>query len=269
MFPIKTVNATKRPFDPVTVEPRVEELLASIRKAIDADLGELSSPKTSSNAQGTLMRGALREMRVSYGSDAKSNDRADDDISLLRDRIGRNRSSSAFVVQAPSPKPHVPRAALEADSTRNGIGRILSRDPLSSSVPTPRQPPLLRQSYVEELPPVVEQYAAPQSYQSDFPEPVWEEQHAPQPEPEYYQPAYAPAPPANALISPQAAYAAQNSFQQLTDALMSRAAGDRGLEGMTQDLLRGMLKTWLDDNLPQLVEKLVREEIERVARRGR
>ena len=34
-------------------------------------------------------------------------------------------------------------------------------------------------------------------------------------------------------------------------------------------MLRGMLKQWLDDNLPKLVERLVREEIERVARHGR
>jgi cell pole-organizing protein PopZ len=30
-----------------------------------------------------------------------------------------------------------------------------------------------------------------------------------------------------------------------------------------------MLKQWLDQNLPGLVERLVAEEIERVARRGR
>jgi cell pole-organizing protein PopZ len=30
-----------------------------------------------------------------------------------------------------------------------------------------------------------------------------------------------------------------------------------------------MLKTWLDDNLPVIVERLVRVEIERVARGGR
>ena len=29
-----------------------------------------------------------------------------------------------------------------------------------------------------------------------------------------------------------------------------------------------MLKQWLDQNLPRLVEAMVREEIERVARRG-
>ena len=38
------------------------------------------------------------------------------------------------------------------------------------------------------------------------------------------------------------------------------------LERVMRDLLRPMLKTWLDDNLPQMVERLVRTEIERVAR---
>jgi uncharacterized protein len=33
--------------------------------------------------------------------------------------------------------------------------------------------------------------------------------------------------------------------------------------------LRGMLKQWLDANLPSIVEDMVREEIQRVARRGR
>jgi uncharacterized protein len=33
-------------------------------------------------------------------------------------------------------------------------------------------------------------------------------------------------------------------------------------------VLRPMLKSWLDEHLPQVVERLVREEIERVARRG-
>ena len=35
---------------------------------------------------------------------------------------------------------------------------------------------------------------------------------------------------------------------------------------LLKDMLRPMLKTWLDDNLPQLVERLVRAEIERVSR---
>ncbi|MGH6813566.1 MAG: PopZ family protein [Methylocella sp.] len=35
---------------------------------------------------------------------------------------------------------------------------------------------------------------------------------------------------------------------------------------LTREMLRPMLKTWLDDNLPVIVERLVCAEIERVAR---
>lgn len=41
------------------------------------------------------------------------------------------------------------------------------------------------------------------------------------------------------------------------------------LERVMRDSLRPLLKAWLDDNLPTLVERLVRTEIERVARGGR
>ena len=41
------------------------------------------------------------------------------------------------------------------------------------------------------------------------------------------------------------------------------------MESLTRQLMQPLLKQWLDDNLPTLVEKLVRAEIERVARGGR
>ncbi|MCM2472179.1 DUF2497 domain-containing protein [Rhizobium sp. CG5] len=40
----------------------------------------------------------------------------------------------------------------------------------------------------------------------------------------------------------------------------------RSLDEMAEEMLRPMLQDWLDDNLPTLVERLVREEIERIAR---
>ena len=40
----------------------------------------------------------------------------------------------------------------------------------------------------------------------------------------------------------------------------------RTLEDLVREMLRPMLKSWLDDNLPGMVERLVRAEIERVAR---
>ena len=40
----------------------------------------------------------------------------------------------------------------------------------------------------------------------------------------------------------------------------------RTLEDLVKEMLRPMLKSWLDDNLPSLVERIVRAEIERVSR---
>ena len=70
-------------------------------------------------------------------------------------------------------------------------------------------------------------------------------------------------------MSSEASDAASAAFNRFADTILSRATGDRSVEDMTRELLRGMLKQWLDEHLPALVERLVREEIERVARRGR
>ena len=37
------------------------------------------------------------------------------------------------------------------------------------------------------------------------------------------------------------------------------------LEGLTREMLRPMLAQWLDDNLPRMVEDLVKAEIARIA----
>ena len=43
--------------------------------------------------------------------------------------------------------------------------------------------------------------------------------------------------------------------------------GGRTLEDMTIELMRPLLKGWLDQNLPPIVERLVQKEIERISRR--
>lgn len=42
-------------------------------------------------------------------------------------------------------------------------------------------------------------------------------------------------------------------------------SGETSLEGLTRELLRPMLAQWLDDNLPAMVEELVKAEIARIA----
>ena len=70
-----------------------------------------------------------------------------------------------------------------------------------------------------------------------------------------------------ALISDQTGAAVQSAFGVLANTVLSNNA--RTLEDLVKDMLKPMLKTWLDDNLPAMVERLVRAEIERVARGGR
>jgi uncharacterized protein len=66
------------------------------------------------------------------------------------------------------------------------------------------------------------------------------------------------------LLSAPAAAAVDSAFNALAHTVQVRDG--RTLEDFISELLRPMLKTWLDENLPAMVERLVRAEIERVSR---
>jgi uncharacterized protein len=76
------------------------------------------------------------------------------------------------------------------------------------------------------------------------------------------------APPAaieeRGLLSAATTAAVDAAFDAL--ARTAQARNGRTLEEVVSELLRPMLKTWLDENLPEMVERLVRAEIERVSR---
>ena len=74
----------------------------------------------------------------------------------------------------------------------------------------------------------------------------------------------APSPPEHALLSSTTAAAVDQAFNSLAHTVLG--ANARTLEDLVKEMLRPMLKTWLDDNLPGLVERIVRAEIERVSR---
>lgn len=90
----------------------------------------------------------------------------------------------------------------------------------------------------------------------------------PEPSPPAPQPALPdPVPAATAqerLTSAVTDASVAQAFQMLSGTMMTNQA--RTLEEVVQDMLRPMLKDWLDENLPTMVERLVRAEIERVAR---
>jgi hypothetical protein len=71
-------------------------------------------------------------------------------------------------------------------------------------------------------------------------------------------------PAASALLSDSTTRAVDSAFNTLAHTVLVQNA--RTLEDLVREMLRPMLKSWLDDNLPGMVERLVRAEIERVSR---
>ena len=66
------------------------------------------------------------------------------------------------------------------------------------------------------------------------------------------------------LLSNVTSAAVDSAFNTLAQTVLVQNA--RTLEDLVREMLRPMLKAWLDDNLPGMVERLVRAEIERVSR---
>jgi len=66
------------------------------------------------------------------------------------------------------------------------------------------------------------------------------------------------------LLSPSTTAAVDSAFNTLAQTVLIKNA--RTLDEMVSEMLRPMLKAWLDDNLPGMVERIVRDEIERVSR---
>lgn len=282
----------------------MEDLLASIRKAIDSD-EDAQGASTAGEARGTLMRGALRELRVNLGETKARNKDTREEIAELRGRILRN---STEVPPIPPPPRRAARPLVEPQRVpappRNDFKAIMgspARVPAQrgqQQVPPPPRdqrlinPRALPQPQAELPPPIRNRtlqdefddityghetqdpeghhidarYALPPAHHGQATAPLGYEPPMDQgyDDPHGY---YSPAP--QAMLSHQAEAATEAAFRHLSETVFAQGMGGRSLEEVTRELLRGMLKQWLDDNLPPLVERLVREEIARVARNGR
>ncbi len=72
---------------------------------------------------------------------------------------------------------------------------------------------------------------------------------------------------ASALFSSETDRTVTGAFNTLAATRLADNSED--LLGLAREMIRPLLKSWLDDNLPGMVERMVRAEIERVARGGR
>ena len=104
-------------------------------------------------------------------------------------------------------------------------------------------------------------------YKAQEPAPVFQSEDL-----EAYAPPPAKAAPApmpvieEPIVSQVAEAAAASAFGHLAQTIAMPGHG-RTLEDVVRELLRPMLKTWLDENLPTIVQATVDEEVSRIARR--
>ncbi len=154
------------------------------------------------------------------------------------------------------------------------IRRILNEDDTPKSAPDPAEPDngvlmlddSMMVSETPDAPPPAARPPPPATLEhKPLPEPKPQAAPTPTPVPE-------PSVQSTSLVAPAAAAAAGASVSELMRALATErsTAVQRGgptIEDLVRVELRPLLKDWLDNHLPPLVERLVRAEIERVVSR--
>ncbi len=285
----------------VAREPSMDEILASIRKIIESN--EPGLPGFPANDLGPAPEDGYRNDR-SYDEHAYDAEVADDihltidDDALVAEfeaEVQQHAQAAPIVAREPQPEAEKPvvaastpplsladvaarvRAASERHSLplREPESATLQRPKIESPTVTARMAPApVSQQSVAQVEVKAEPVSTPIATATAQPSaaivekieaPVAQPSLAPEHVEAQSQPAAIVAgKDVAAIVSPAVGEQVARSFGDLALAIDSSAR--RSFDEIAEDMLRPMLQEWLDDNLPTLVERLVREEIERVAR---
>ncbi|MDA9421131.1 MULTISPECIES: PopZ family protein [Bradyrhizobium] len=249
-------------------EPSMEEILASIRRIIADDEAkpppaEAAKPEKAAAPAAPPKPQAVNDAPPSKVAPAKP-----------------AAEKPAPPVAKPAPAPPPPAPAADAANSQDDIDALLAgldaatpapgvRAPESEPEPEP-EPDVLEltdEMAMDPTPP-----PPPPSFRKVEPRDDLEfAESPPRPTP---PPSYAPVdfdapplPPQQPILAQSTVSAVESAFNSLAHTVLSSNA--RTLEDLVKEMLRPMLKSWLDDNLPGLVERIVKAEIERVSRGGR
>jgi cell pole-organizing protein PopZ len=253
-------------------------------EAIGAGFDDPETPDIAANdvfELGTAVQARWRE-------DTARVDRRPGDVQGLADRAGAPARPEHAAVASMKPEPARPESAKRESLPREqAMHEQARREPARTGPPRP-EPPRHESSRHEpsrsELPRSEPPKSEPPRSEPPKSEPPRSEQprseplrsEAPRPEaigPEPIRPAPRAAPAASpavqslageALLSPRTTAAVDLAFNTLAQTVLVQ--NSRTLDDLVREMLKPMLKAWLDDNLPNLVERLVRAEIERVSR---
>lgn len=142
------------------------------------------------------------------------------------------------------------------------IRRIISED---DATPAPPEPVLELSTLAAEAP--APKVAAPTPDEDDLL--VFDNVNEPPavtPPPTVTVPTHTPK---ESIISEPTVSAAAGSFTRLAGSLRLADTQGQSLEGVVRELLRPMLRDWLEQNLPAIVESKVEAELDRISRLAR
>ncbi|HEY8963913.1 MAG TPA: DUF2497 domain-containing protein [Alphaproteobacteria bacterium] len=115
----------------------------------------------------------------------------------------------------------------------------------------------------------------PKEQTVDFTDPLAEVAPTPEPEPEVSSmPDFGatdtiPTPgPVDSIISEAAKSASLDSMTKLAQNIAISRGNGGTLEDIVRDMLKPMLRQWLDTNLPPMIERMVELELERIAKKA-
>ncbi|WP_273785340.1 PopZ family protein [Brucella intermedia] len=237
-------------------EPSMEEILASIRRIIeDSDVTRQPAPMASQ------VRGEVAEFRRPVTEQPVAQPE--------RPAMMRNVFQDEPTLRGPigEPVPPAPEPAIEAEDEDEVVLNAENDDHSNPEPLAHPQQPVATDISLEEMDLSVEAEIAKAVDTLLEPEPDAEiEQEVP-----VQSKAAAPVTEAVAKPQPSAHMLSQIAERQVAAAFQDlnhavRAEPRRSFDDIAAELLRPMLQDWLDNNLPTLVERLVREEIERVVR---
>jgi uncharacterized protein len=239
-------------------EPSMEEILASIRRIIADDEAK---PPIAEKAAGSA--GSAKPEKLSAAAPAAKVS-AMGDVAPSAIPAAHATAAKAPPAVAPAPAPVAPAAANsqdDIDAMLAGLDEATTEAEIRPSQPS---------GEVFELTDEMVLPDAPASFHKIDPEDDLEFTESAAARAMHRQPAFEPPPfessaaPPPQILSRSTVSAVESAFNSLANTVLSNNA--RTLEDLVREMLRPMLKSWLDDNLPGLVERIVKAEIERVSR---
>jgi hypothetical protein len=240
-------------------EPSMEEILASIRRIIADD--EAKPPVAEkAAAPAAAAKPEKPATAAAVGKPTAMNGIPPSAIPAAQAAAVKSAVAPASPPGRPAPVAAAPNSQDDIDALLSGLDEATSENEIRPPQPEPEVFELTDEMALPDPPPAFQKIEPQEDLE-------FAEMSAAKPQPR--RPAYEPPPFENAAPPPQilsrsTVSAVESAFNSLANTVLSNNA--RTLEDLVKEMLRPMLKSWLDDNLPGLVERIVKAEIERVSR---